>query len=316
MLLFSANRLCRAAAYNVISIVAAVLFCGLSYGDLTRDNKGADLFSAPQSSVGRTPAAHGNKTIAPAPVLPPPTENLKNLMVFVGKCPYSPDAIKKAKEFASERKDYRVDFYMVESDSDYDLASSPEIKGIEFHLPVQSMEYNIVKIPAYVIQRNGAEYKIAGSDVDINKTIGEIEKGEGDKRNSYRDIGVKGQTCGSIPTDFKPAPVPTGGHQAPAAAVIKRAAGEARLTLPRSRKPAFLRVKMESMKYAGFSEFVVFSEADKKWALQRIKQNGSYGCCTDCINLNGLWPAVSYCPKSLLGQLRVKSVPAVVQFSP
>jgi|GEM_PF-2909485 len=351
MLLFSIYRMYRTSAVHIIItiIFSALIVINHAFADtqsgksknkqptvkqdlLTDGKNKHDILTAPQNQRKPSKSASATKkadkktdfaaTSAPSPNVMQPGKTVKpdkNIDVYIGRCPYAVEGVKEAKKFLAHHKDYYGQYFMMKTDSDYEVKPS-DLSGIEVYLPLEAEKYNVVNVPAFVINVNGHMYKVSGT-VDLEEVYKEIVSGKakGERKDAYIDLGVRGKICKAIIVNL--APKKTLNEQEKRAVI--RDAGrppnftvllhQRKIVFPESSTPMVVE-KQVAVPHHGIPRYIVFSKDQKKWALEMSKK-GAMGCCTDCIDIGDISHFAQLCTKELLTEFNVKSTPAIVNIS-
>jgi hypothetical protein len=238
--------------------------------------------------------------------------------VYVGRCPFTVDAIKEIQRFKTEHKDFHIRFFMTRTSSNYELNPS-DLKDIVFHLPINAQRYNITSVPSFVLNVNGKVYKVSGA-IDLEEIYKEIVKGQakGEKKDGYIELGSRGKECKAIAVNLKPRQLSESDvkkieeekTQLNLTALLRHN----RTVLPEVNDPVVINKKVAYGNLTGISRFIVFSESQKDWAKEMIEK-GAVGCCTNCTDLKDMENNIQFCTRELLDELGVKSVPSVVNIN-
>lgn len=292
---------------------------------LTTSGGRQDLLTAPkkQKSSNKASAKKAdNKATASAktPKAGQSGKTLKpdrNIDVYIGKCPYTVEGVKEAKKFLAQRKEYYGQFFMMKTESDYEVKPS-DLAGIEVYLPLDAGKYEITNVPAFIINVGGHMYKISGT-VDLEEVYREIvtAKAKGESKGGYTDLGVRGKACKAIIVNLVPKKTL---NEQEKRAVIRDAGRppnftallhQRKIVLPESSSPSVSEKQVGAVSPHGIPKYIVFSAAQKKWALEMSK-SGAMGCCTDCTEIGDISHFAQLCTRELLTEFNVKSTPAVV----
>ncbi len=346
MLLLSIYRMYRASAVHIAVIALTIIvFAGYASADQAKNrnkksnskvevkqdlltgNSGHDILTAPQNrkpsknaSAKKADKAASNTTsekpskVAQSGKTAKPD---KNIDVYIGRCPYTVEGVKEAKKFIGQHKEYFGQFYMMKTDSDYEIKPS-DLSGIEVYLPLEADKYDITNVPAFVININGHMYKVSGTP-DLEEVYKEVVSGKakGERKSGYIDLGVRGRACKAVIVNLTPKKALTEQERR---AVIRDAGRppnftallhQRKIVLPENNSPSVVEKRTGAVSPHGIPQFIVFSKDQKKWALEMSKK-GAMGCCTDCIDIGDVSHFAQLCTKELLAEFNVKSAPAVV----
>ncbi|MBE0427941.1 MAG: hypothetical protein IBX72_15010 [Nitrospirae bacterium] len=343
MLLFSFNRMCRITAIYLTSILCAVLFAFTSLGAgiidknekkdlILRSNKGdlmtihgkvkTSSISRDKEVVDKIDKSNHDKSNSQFLTVTRDKEDISKpdrnyIDVYIGKCPFTVDAVREIKRFLLKHNNYHVKFFGIKTISDYQINPSA-IAGIEIFLPIDAGKYDIKGVPAFIINVNGNLYKVSGA-VDLEDIYNEIIKGkaEGERKEGYIDLGTKGKECKAASVNLKLRPLKESDKKDIEKKVqfkVSNVLKQDRITLPQKDSPEVINKKMAHGNLTGIGRFIVFSESQKDWA-KEMTGRGAVGCCTDCSNLEGMGSYIQFCTKELLNELGVRSVPSVVNIN-
>lgn len=243
---------------------------------------------------------------------------LNGIGLYIGNCPFTKDAVNKIKRFLGKYKDVETQYFIVKTNSDYQLDSAA-IEGLEISLPVDADMFDISEIPAFVLNINNVMYKATGSDVSLEEIIESVNKNsvKGEKRKNYTDIGVFGKTCKTQKMDLTPREL----TRDDIAVVIKDALRQPVIkidtknlssVLPTTEKPV-VKDKNIDTNYSGIKTIVIYSSKQSAWAQDVINKNAAIGCCTDCSDSpDSKLDNSQICSKDVLEHLGVSTVPTII----
>lgn len=237
--------------------------------------------------------------------------------VYVGKCPFSINAIKAAREFSTQ-KNLFTQFFGMKTSNTADISMPKELTEIGVYLPINAEKYGINNVPAYVLNINGSVYKVEG-DVDLNEIFDEIVKGgaQGEKKKEYTDMGTRGKVCKTISINLGPHELTKEEKAALAKEYnppdFREKLRQFKNTLPESSQPQVISKTSEVSRHTGVNKFIVFSDSQRVWANNMLSK-GAVGCCTDCSAIGRFAGIVQLCSKEILSEMGVNSTPAVVNF--
>ncbi len=340
MLLFSVNWLCRTTAVYLISIffIASPVFAEIVNSNAKQDlilrtgeDKGDLLLNPPRIKPRKTTANMDNskQTVETRHSNKQSNQNLKvtkeiddsskpdknYIDVYIGRCPFTANAVKEVKKFISEHNGYYVQYYGMKTDSNYKIEPE-EIRGLEIYLPVDAHKYNIKSVPSFVFNINGSTYKVSG-DIDLNDIYNEIISGKikGEAKDGYTDLGIRGKECRAVLVNLTPRHLKESDKQliAKEASSGPKITGIKKVSLPEKSEPELIDKRF--INYSGIKKFIVFSESQTGWAKEMMKKEKVAGCCTDCSSLEDIGDLVQFCTKELVESLGVKSVPSVVNIN-
>lgn len=286
-------------------------------GDRQRDRQAVQ--PQPQVNIIAPQKKPAQQLHSPNIATPPLTANMpaemQYLGVYVGQCPYTRDAIKSAQEFLSSHSNFSGRFYMVKTTDKYELTEA-DVGGVEFHLPIDSKKYDISTAPSFVFSFNGRFYKVSGL-VNLSEVYEEVKKGtaSGRDKGNYIYLDIKGKGCRASHIDLTPVkidPRQIDNIEELKEPDLRGLISENRFTMPNTSAPVRITHKFEGSEYLPFSKYIVFSQMQKDWARKMIN-DGAFGCCTDCRNLDGLFPLVQMCSREMLEKMGVRSTPAIIQ---
>lgn len=337
MLLFPFDRMCRTATIYIIltffivtSVFAEIIITNTKQDLILRanKNKGDLLINPPKVEQEKSKNIDSKKKYIKTGEndkqnlkvtkeiddLPKPDKNY--IDVYIGRCPFTIDALKEVKKFSSDHKDYYIQYYGMKTNSNYEL-NPAEIKDLEIYLPVDADKYDIKSVPTFVFNVGGSVYKVAGS-ATLNDVYNEIVSGKvgGEKKDGYTDLGVRGKECKALLVNLTPQSLKESDKQIIAKEINSKQSmasmvGIKKVFLPEKSEPEVINKKGYA-NYSGIKKFIVFSESQKDWAKEMIKRKGAVGCCTDCAELKDIGNLIQLCTKELVDSLNVKSVPTVI----
>jgi len=294
---------------------------------ILKNNKG-DLLSIRKKDESKVKTVKSNKTTQ-ADISTAINEHMTNvskmidktdntLDVYIGECRFVPHALKEVKAFTSRHKNITARFYNLKTD-DSTILSQEDIGGLAIIPATQAKQYEVKTVPVFVFHINGKAFKLSG-DTSLEDVYQDImsNKIEGEKRNTFWDVGAKGGECPAyipefgistlteqqkemineqfVPPDIVNVPLPDS------------------IDAPEYDKPQTVTKKIASSKYLTFKKFIVFSVNQNVWAKKMIADN-AVGCCTNC-EMSGIsrefGQYIQVCTQDMLDALGVTGVPTIV----